>query len=216
MIKLSVLVLSVPNRLRFFYPRIMKQLIDQTKNRTDVELLALFDNKKRSLGMKRQALLDLAQGEYCVFIDDDDRISDDYISEIMNALYNNSNCDCVVFDTEMRINNGQPIIVKCDAEFKYGYVDNNNHSLGFRCKPAHIMVYKTSIAKAHKYNDMNRAEDVDWGERACLDIKHQVRIDKVLYFYDASPATTSEVNNSFSLSDENIQQHIDNLINNCK
>ena len=50
----------------------------------------MFDNKKRSVGEKRQDLLNLAKGQYLVFIDDDDRISDDYISSIIQAM--NENC----------------------------------------------------------------------------------------------------------------------------
>ena len=55
-----------------------------------MEIIGLFDNKKRSVGEKRQDLLNLAKGQYLVFIDDDDRISDDYISSIIQAM--NENC----------------------------------------------------------------------------------------------------------------------------
>jgi glycosyltransferase involved in cell wall biosynthesis len=212
MIKLTILVLTIPNRIKYFYPRLMKQLIEQTKNRSDVELLSLFDNKKRSIGAKRQAILDLVQGEYCVFIDDDDRIADDYVEEIMKSLYENPNCDCVVFNNLTSINNNPPILCMYGIEFEYGYLDNNNHQLGWRGKPAHTMVYKSSIAKAHRYTDMGSGEDVDWVKRAHLDIKHQVRIDKILYYYDANYETTSESNGI--LSDEVIQQNINRLLNN--
>lgn len=210
MIKLSILVLTVPNRIKYFYPKQMKQLIDQTKNRTDVELLSLFDNKKRSVGAKRQAMLDLVQGEYCVFIDDDDSIANNYVDEIMKSLYENTNCDCVVFDVETKVNNGDPFLCKFGTEFEYGYIDNNNHQLGWRGKPAHVMVYKSSIAKAHRYNDLGNSEDVDWVKRACLDIKHQVRINRTLYFYAANYKTILE---TASLSDEIIQRNIELLFN---
>jgi glycosyltransferase involved in cell wall biosynthesis len=211
MIKLSILVCTVPSRLTYFYPRIMTQLINQTKHRNDVEVLALFDNKKRSIGSKRQAILDLVQGEYCVFIDDDDRISDDYVTEIMKALYDNPNCDCVVFNNMTRIDNGEAILCKYGIEFEYGYLDNSNPQKGWRGKPAHTMVYKSSIAKKHKYTDMGSGEDVDWVKRACCDIKSQVRIDKVLYNYDANYKTTSE---SGTLPADVIEQNIRKLMNN--
>ena len=44
-----------------------------------------FDNKKRTIGKKRDEMLKLAQGKYVTFVDDDDRISDDYVDEIMNG-----------------------------------------------------------------------------------------------------------------------------------
>jgi glycosyltransferase involved in cell wall biosynthesis len=213
MIKLSILVITVPNRLRYFYPRLMTQLIDQTKHRNDVEVLSLFDNKTRSIGAKRQAILDLCQGEYVVFIDDDDRISDDYVEEIIKAIKNNPDCDCVVFDNLTSIDGGAPILCKYGIEFEYGYIDSSNPQKGWRGKPAHTMVYKSSIAKRHKYTDMGSGEDVDWVKRACLDIKKQVRIDKTLYFYEANYRTTSESGN---LPDSVIQKNIDILLSKDK
>ena len=209
MTTLTILVSTIPNRIKYFYPRLMTQLIEQTSNRKDVELIALFDNKKRSIGAKRQSLLNLVQGKYCVFIDDDDRIADDYVEEIMKAIYNNPECDCVVFNSVTRIDGDEPILCKYGIEFEYGYLDNNNRQNGWRGKPAHTMVYKSSIAKSHHYTDMGHGEDVDWVKRACLDIKNQVRIDKTLYFYDANYNTTSE---SGSLSDSVIQENIEKLL----
>jgi hypothetical protein len=60
------------------------------------------------------------------------------------------------------------------------------------------MVYKSEIAKRHKYIDLQNGEDYQWVKRACLDIKNQTRIEKVLYYYDAEYLTTSETS---SLSD---------------
>ncbi len=206
-LKLSVLVASVPSRLSFFYPRLMKQLIDQTKERNDVEILSFFDNKKRSVGQKRQGLLDLANGEYVVFIDDDDRIADNYIEKIMSALYDNNDVDCVVFNTICKVDGGPPKLCKYGIEFEYG---NINRKKEWRGKPAHTMVYKSSIAKKYKYSDMSHGEDTDWVQRACLDIKTQIRINEVLYFYDANYATTSE---TASLPDAVIEQNVNSLLN---
>ncbi len=209
MLKLTILVPTVPSRLHYFYPRIMGQLIQQTKHRTDVELIAFFDNKKRSTGRKRQAMLELVQGEYVVFIDDDDRISDDYVEEILTALYNNPNCDCVVFDSICQVNGGIPYVCKYGIEFEYGFIDSNQPQLGWRGKPAHTMVYKSNIAKKHPFIDVQNGEDSDWVKRACKDIKYQVRIDMVLYFYDANYQTTSE---TASLTDDVIERNVQELI----
>jgi glycosyltransferase involved in cell wall biosynthesis len=181
----------------------MKQLLDQTKTYDNIELISFFDNKKRSIGKKRDEMLGLVQGEYVVFVDDDDRISDDYISEIMTALQNNPSVDCVVFNCICCVNGGPPKLCKYGVEFEYGDILGGKE---WRGKPAHTMVYKSSIAKNHHFSDMKYREDMDWVKRACLDIKTQVRIDKVLYFYDANYATTSETS---TLSDETIQKNIE-------
>ena len=201
-IKLTILVPTVPSRISTYYPRLMKHLLDQTKPYSNIELISFFDNKKRSIGKKRDEMLKLVQGEYVVFIDDDDRISDDYISEIMNALQNNPAADCVVFNCICSVNNGHGKLCKYGIEFEYGDILGG---LEWRGKPAHTMVYKSCIAKAHSFSDMKHGEDTDWVKRACLDIKNQVRIDKVLYYYDAEYLTTSETSN---LADDVIEKNI--------
>ena len=85
----------------------MKEILRQIEPyKNEIELISLFDNKKRSIGKKRQEMINIAQGEYIVFIDDDDRISEDYISQIMSKLYENPTTDCVVFDSICRVNGG--------------------------------------------------------------------------------------------------------------
>lgn len=198
--KLSILVPTVPNRLETFYPRIMKVLLEQTKNTGSVEILGFFDNKKRTVGEKRQNLLDLAKGEYLVFIDDDDRISEDYVDSILQAIKENPNCDCIVFDCICKIENGPETYCKYGIEYEYKTVGQNWYG-----KPAHTMVYKSSIAKKHRYINSNYGEDMDWVKKAWKDIKNQVRIEKVLYYYDCKNKTTSETR---GLSDDHIKEHM--------
>ena len=201
-IKLTILVPTVPSRIDYFYPKIMKNLINQIKPYSNIELISFFDNKKRTIGKKRSEMLNLAQGEYVVFIDDDDRISEDYVSSIIQALYDNPDTDCVVFDCICTVNGGNGKLCKYGIEFEYGDILEGTE---WRGKPAHTMVYKSSIAKSHLFSNMQNGEDYDWVKRAYLDIKHQTRIDKVLYYYDAEYTTTSE---TAELSDETIQYNI--------
>lgn len=205
-IKLSILIATVPSRIEYFYPSIMKQLLDQTEEYKDIEILALFDNKKRSIGKKRQEMINIAQGEYIVFVDDDDRIAKDYIKSIMTALYNNLKIDVVVFNQICTINGGKGMLCKYGIEFEYGKINGGSE---WRGKPAHTMVWRSDIVKKHKYSDRGNGEDIEWVKRASKDIKTQVRIDKTLYYYDANYSTTSEAAN---LSDETINKHIAELL----
>ena len=207
-IKLTILVPTVPSRIDYFYPKIMKELLKQIKKYDDIELISYFDNKKRTIGKKRDEMLGLVQGEYVVFIDDDDRIDNEYVDSIMNALYENSSCDCVVFDTICVVNGGYPKLCKYGIEFEYGDILDGKE---WRGKPAHTMVYKSSIAKKHNYSNMGTGEDYDWVLRAYKDIINQVRIDKVLYYYDANYYKTSETT---GLSNEVIENNIKILLEN--
>lgn len=189
MIKLSILVPTVPSRRKNFYSTLMDELERQTKGRTDIELLALYDNKSRTLGEKRQNMVELANGEFLVFIDDDDRVSSDYVELIMDKLSTEPDTDCVVFDCICDLNNEKKIHCKYGIEYSY---NNNISGKGYWTgKPAHTMVYRAEIAKKHAFKSINYGEDSDWVIRACQDIKKQSRIDKVLYFYDFR-ASTSE------------------------
>ena len=177
--KFSILIAAVPSRVWTVYPRLINHLEMQTQGRDDVEILALLDNKKRSVGAKRNALLSIANGEYLAFIDDDDMVAADYVESIMNALYANPTADCVVFDCVTTVNNKPYVYSKYSVSYG-GYRQEGNQWWGL---PAHTMVWKSNIAKKHMYKDLNYEEDVRWVKEACVDIKNEVRIDKVLYFY---------------------------------
>ena len=70
-IKLSILIPTVPRRKEHL-ERLLATLEPQITD--EVELLVLMDNKKSLIGSKRQKMIDISQGEYIVFIDDDDEI----------------------------------------------------------------------------------------------------------------------------------------------
>src|SRR5215472_3755229 len=110
-IDLSVLICSVHTRYKTFGPRIQQQIFDQYAElepdyQDRVEILMLTDNKKMMLGTKRNRLVDLAQGRYVQFIDDDDRIHPDMIRLILEAT--DTNPDCITFLCEVTLNHGEP------------------------------------------------------------------------------------------------------------
>ena len=197
-IKLSILIPTLPNRLELFYLPLMKILLKQIEPYKNIELISLFDNKKRTIGRKRQNMIDIIQGEYVCFIDDDDRISDDYIKLIMDTLDNNPNTDCVVFWSCINQPNMEDKIVK------FGFEEGNN-------LPCHVHVWKSSIVKKYEYKNINHGEDHDWINRAKNDIHYLSKIDKILYYYDARYNTTSE---TVGLSEEFIKKNINEILNN--
>ena len=182
--KLSILIPTVPSRFNFYLPRILNQLLVQINNNPDIELLVLFDNKRRTTGDKRSALLSISNGEYLTFIDDDDTIADTYVEDIMDSLKKNPDIDCVVFDCICTLVQLGGLQTYCKYGIEYDYWESSDRK-NWTGKPAHTMVWKSSIAKSHVFDSINNGEDTSWVKRACLDIKTQARIDKVLYFYEA-------------------------------
>ncbi len=203
-IKLSILVPTVPSRIDNFFPRIITHLNNQVGERKDVEILGLFDNKRKTTGSKRQDLLNISRGEYVVFVDDDDRISDDYVSKIMEAIETNPGVDVINFQAKISINGG--VARRCKFSTKYTYTHlPNGEMLG---KTSHIMVWRAAIAKKHAFADMVHGEDVNWVDRAINDVTTEYCIDSVLYYYDANYSTTSE---TVGLSPEVIATNIARL-----
>jgi hypothetical protein len=186
-VKLSILVPTIPNRVGGKFLMLMTELQKQIGARTNIEILGLFDNKKRTLGEKRQAMIEITNGDYLVFIDDDDRLASTFINDVMDALEKNPDADCVVYDCICTINGTRSIHCKYGVEYEYS--PDNRGPLWYG-KPAHTMVYRSSIAKRHSFASKSFGEDTDWVKRACKDIKQQVRIDKVLYYYDCNTETS--------------------------
>jgi glycosyltransferase involved in cell wall biosynthesis len=189
--KFSILIPTVPSRWSYFN-RLCSQLLPQiaSDGGGEVELLGFYDNKMRKLGPKRNDMLMLAQGEYLAFIDDDDRIPSDYVATILTTLKEHPEADVVVFEQMCSIRGGTPY--KCVYGVEYDYIGIQSDGVWYG-KPAHTMVWRSAIAKKHAFPDKNFSEDTDWVKLAVADVKNQVRLAKVLYYYDADDRRSETV-----------------------
>lgn len=176
--KLTVLVCTVSSRVGDCLPAIVRQLDKQTQKYKDVEFIYLGDNKKRKVGRKRNDLLKLAQGDYVCFVDDDDKLSEDYIDTIYNALHGGA--DVINFKVMCRVNKGKWKPVVYDANLK-----DKNMPNGYQRMPNHLMVIKRTLALSVGFMNLQSGEDFDFAQRLKEKIKTQTNIDKVLYWYDA-------------------------------
>jgi glycosyltransferase involved in cell wall biosynthesis len=183
-IVLTICVCSVLERSSTFLPNILKQLQDQVIF-DDVEILLLLDNKKTMLGDKRNAMLSLAKGKYITFVDDDDRLSDDYVYELRQACLT-TNKDVITFIVDVSLN-GQPS-KPCYYSKQFG-VDYNLNDSYYRI-PNHIMCVKKELVMAVKYKSILRGEDADYSKRLLPLLNSEHNINKVLYYYDFNINTT--------------------------
>ena len=88
-IKLTILIPSIPSWFKRF-ERLFDRINDQaSKSDIVVEVLGLVDNKKRSIGHKRDALVQMSKGEYVCFCDDDDDVSDNYVESLLEGIKHN-------------------------------------------------------------------------------------------------------------------------------
>jgi glycosyltransferase involved in cell wall biosynthesis len=143
----------------------------------EAEVIVCTDNKQMKVGAKRNLLLKAASGEYVSFIDDDDMVSVDYVSELLNAT--KSKADVIVFDV-MRYENGNPDRpVSYSRNFSRDYSKKSRH---FRI-PNHLMCFKKEIALKAGFPEVNFGEDSEFAKRALPLIKTGHTIFKTLYEY---------------------------------
>lgn len=186
-IKLSVLIPSLPERMSHLTPLIAE--LERQSKELPVEILVMVENKTNSTGMKRNKLIELAQGNYIVFIDDDDRIDPDYVYSLLKGIEENHDADCITFDVLIDVPDlNIRKIVKYGIEYSFGEDDQFYYR-----KPNHLMCYKRKLALQHKFADITVGEDDEWAKRANEDILKQVRVPRILYYYDCKH-TSSPIN----------------------
>jgi hypothetical protein len=178
----SVLICSLEERKDSLTS--LLKAIDNSKNRSSlrVEVLTLVDDYEMSVGEKRQKLIKQAQGKYCCFIDDDDRIAPDYFQEIEKALQQTPDADCLSL-VGLFSRNGKPI-----KKFYHTieYTEYSEDKQGFYRPPNHLNVILTRHARRVGFQYKNHGEDTDFAVRmARLKLlKKEGKIDKPLYFYN--------------------------------
>ena len=180
-IYLSVLILSVPERTVTFLDKLYNNLVKQADG-LPVEILVISDNRKRTTGAKRNSAIEIAQGEYVAFVDDDDRVSDDYVQKILNAIISHKP-DVVTFNGHYSEKGSAPKLVNYGLANKYGQDET-----AYYRRPNHLMAHKKENAINVKYNDVSIGEDDVWANHICEIIETEYKIDDVLYFYDYDPS----------------------------
>jgi hypothetical protein len=178
-VKLSILICTIPERMDKFNALISE--LDRQINECGGSVQIISDNRKRkevSVGKKRDDLLNLSIGEYCVFIDDDDGVPPYYVSEILKAI--ELKTDCIGFDIECDIEGKKE---NACARMHYNWEDNKD---GFRYVRSiyHKTPVKTSIAKQVGFKDMRFGEDFDYSTRLKPYLSSEYYIKKIMYFYN--------------------------------
>jgi len=187
--KLSILVCSTHNRYNTFLPKILDQLFGQLKKldpeqQKQVEILTLIDNKTIMLGTKRNNLIDISKGDYVVFVDDDDRVADDYISSILEATEKEP--DVITFIASVSINGETPKPCHYSSMYDADY----NEPDRYHRLPNHIMCVKREHAEATPFKPILYGEDSDYSKRLKPLLNTEFHIGKTLYFYDYNIETT--------------------------
>lgn len=184
-VALSILVPSLPSRFEKLLKPLLAKLQQQTAHRADVEVLTFSDNKMRSVGLKRDALVQMARGEFCAFVDDDDDVSSDYVESIVACIAANPHADVVTFKQISRINDGNPYVVDFGLhhENEPAEQDGAGRWKDIKRRPYHVCAFRTELAKRQRFPDASYGEDWHWAKRVLMDVRAEAKIDKVLHYY---------------------------------
>jgi len=176
--KLSILTPACWERLdkcRELRECLAAQIAKQPKG--TVEHLVLFDNRTRSVGLKRQALIDSALGEYIAFVDDDDTVSPDYIEALIIATA--SKADVITFEQDCYVNGKHGKVVlklgQKDEVWKPGRITKRN--------AWQINAWRREIAKQCMFPDLMDGEDLSWSRQMRIHAKTSHHIPRILHTY---------------------------------
>ena len=185
--RLSVLILTMDGREQYLQ-RLLDRLKPQLTN--EVEILMSKDNKEYTVGKKRNSLLHAATGEYVCFIDDDDWVSSNYISTILQAT--DYKPDVVGFNSLIIFNGDLPRRVEITSRHKTwnhqeGVIEGQVHPIVYHRCPNHLSPVKKSIAMKILFPEINDQEDRYFSLSMLGQITNEVYVDQYLYFYDCRP-----------------------------
>lgn len=182
---LSVLTPTIPGREPLVSALSEKITVQAAPFPGMVEHLVFSDNRIRSIGAKRQALVDIARGFYVAFVDDDDDISDDYVERLLDAA--KSQVDVLTFRQRV-IYNGQ------EATVEFGL---NNHDQPFvpgcviKRAPWHVCAWRRDRVEMCEFGETNYGEDLIWSQQARRRVASGMHIDAVLHTYRHDAETTA-------------------------
>jgi len=179
----SILICSIVQRQQLL-DRLMDKLNPQKTD--EVEILVDQDNMVQPVWAKRNALVRRASGDYLAFIDDDDLVSDDYVSKILEAVKTSPDC-CGIEGVQYNADNPS-CPVKFVHSIRYfdcppnGYDDVPEGYLYLRT-PTHLSPIRSSIVKSCPFQP-RYFEDMTFMHKIRGRLKTEVYIDGPIYFYD--------------------------------
>lgn len=188
-IKLSVLVCGIAERIPDGDEtdgHVLYELDEQVRDKP-VELLYLLDNRKMTVGRKRNILLAIAQGEWVAFCDDDDEVAGDYIDRLLSAIEQVEDAGVIVFP-QLCIHHDTGEREHCTYGLALPYAKDGDRWTG---KPAHTQCWKTELIQSCEFPEKDFQEDVDWVAQACQRVTKEYAMKPdmpYLYTYHYDPA----------------------------
>lgn len=185
---LSVLMATTHDRVNMFtdlYNELNRQHeYMQTFHPSLGEIEILVDSSKRyldgglSIGKKRQALVQRAEGIYCAFLDSDEQIAGNYLETVVRLCQSNS--DVITFRSLANLDS-----YWCLVDMSLGHKENEqlNPNIIAKRRAWHVCPVKTEIAKRYEFEDINYGEDWKWFEKVLQDCTCEAKTNAIIHMY---------------------------------
>jgi len=179
--RLSVLIPTIDGR-----EQLLNRLCEVLKPQADehnVILMILKDDKQITTGEKRNIMIEGCITKYCVFVDDDDVVSSDYLSHIIRGI--DTGADAIGFKGVITSDGRNPNTFIHSDRYSKWYEERTAKGIVY-CRPInHICPIKTEIARQIKYKHITFGEDKDYSDRLKQSglIRREYFIDHEIYFY---------------------------------
>jgi glycosyltransferase involved in cell wall biosynthesis len=190
---LSVLICTVPSRVNDYLPSIITSLNKQCQ-RQECELIYVGDNKRMTVGEKRNWLLDMASGDYVVFIDDDDRVSDSYVETILTAIQQYPETACFGVGGHKTQEGAMECLFNFDPSHGKSFKGlNASGKRAMNWLPNHICVWKYAYATRVKFPNKSLGEDHYWADEQYRLGYTYMQLKDDLYTYNAGSWTETRM-----------------------
>lgn len=180
---LSILIASLDARNKQLASLLqnLQQQIQQCGAANMVEVLVRADDGTETIGAKRNHLIEQASGRFIVFVDDDDGVSEQYVSSLVQAIQGHPEADCICFPGEIYFRGKHPRLLVHSISFTQWCEQDGRYVR----PPSHITPVLRSIASAYQFEETDYSEDIDWSLRMSQDgvLRQEAVVEQVLYFY---------------------------------
>jgi hypothetical protein len=189
---LSILTPAIPERLPKLQ-RLAGQLEPQLRQFPhSVEWLSFVDPRGcRTIGEKRDDLVQLARGQFVAFVDDDDFVAEHYVASLVQAL------SVIVADSEpVDVVTFRQEAIWCGlrSEVRFNLRAGNEafNPGGVTQRAAwHVCAWRSTLAKRFHFEASNYGEDWSWARHLNLDARSERHIPDILHTYVHDPAISA-------------------------
>lgn len=184
-VKLSILVPTIPDRYSMFNTLISNVLQQYSRIENPDLLIEIVEDSDRrfieggkSIGAKRDSLVQRAQGEYLLFLDDDEGIAGNYLEVILQLC--ETGADVCTFRSIAKLEQYWTVI---DMSLLHEENEQASPDRIVKRRPWHINAIRSDIAKQFRFEDINYGEDWKWMEQVLTKCHKEAHTDAIIHEY---------------------------------